>query len=76
MADPATYEMKFTFTWNEVCHPGTLKGYSVFPPVWSWPVGVSHNTEYRMWDACMDDVSVWSWPNITDWTNICHRAGV
>ena len=58
MADPATYEMKFTFTWNEVCHPGTLKGYSVFPPVWSWPVGVSHNAEYRMWDACMDDVSV------------------
>ena len=57
-ADPTTYEMKFTFTWNPTCHPNNYKSYSVFSPVWSWPVGVSHNTKYRLWDACMDNVSV------------------
>jgi hypothetical protein len=57
-ADPASYEMKFTGTWSETCHPGNYNNYSVFNPVWSWPVGVSHNTNYRLWDACMDDVSV------------------
>ena len=57
-ASPAVYEMTFSFAWNEVCHPGDFNGYSVFQPVWSWPIGVSHNTEYRMWDACMDNVSV------------------
>ena len=28
------------------------------PPSVVLAVGVSHNAEYRMWDACMDDVSV------------------
>ena len=55
---PATYEMKFNFAWSEVCHPGDYLSYSIFSPVWSAPIGVSHNTKYRMWDACMDNVSV------------------
>ena len=57
-ASPATYEMTFNFNWNEACHPGNFQSYSIFQPVWSWPIGVSHNIEYRMWDACMDEVSV------------------
>ena len=55
---PATYEMKFNFAWSEVCHPGDYLSYSIFNPVWSAPIGVSHNIKYRLWDACMDDVSV------------------
>ena len=50
--------MKFTGTWSETCHPGDFNSHSVFSPMWSWPVGVSHNTNYRLWDACMDDASV------------------
>ena len=57
-APPTTYEMTFNFNWNEVCHPGNFESYSIFQPVWSWPIGVSHNTKYRMWDACMDNVSI------------------
>ena len=57
-ADSALYEMKFTGTWSPTCHPGDYNSYSIFTPVWSWPVAVSHNTQYKLWDACMDDVSV------------------
>ena len=57
-AKTAVYNMTFNFTWNEVCHPDNFNSYLVFSPVWSWPVGVSHNTQYRLWDACMDNVSV------------------
>ena len=57
-ADSALYEMKFTGTWSPTCHPGDYNSYSIFSPVWSWPVAVSHNTQYKLWDACMDDVSV------------------
>ena len=54
-APPASYEMKFVFTWSAICHPDYY-----FPDMskWSPPTGVSHNTGYRMWDACMDDASV------------------
>ena len=53
-APPASYEMKFVFTWSAICHPDYY-----FPDMskWSPPTGVSHNTGYRMWDACMDDAS-------------------
>ena len=57
-ADSALYEMKFTGTWSSTCHPGDYNSYSIFTPVWSWPVAVSHNTQYKLWDACMDNVSV------------------
>ena len=53
-APPAKYEMRFVFTWSGVCHPDYY-----FPGVslWSPPTGVSHNPQYRMWDACMDNAS-------------------
>ena len=53
-APPAIYEMQFVFTWDGVCHSDYY-----FPDEskWSPPTGVSHNTGYRMWDACMDDAS-------------------
>jgi hypothetical protein len=53
-APPAIYEMKFVFTWSAVCHPNYY-----FPDEskWSPPTGASHNREYRMWDACMDNAS-------------------
>ena len=57
-ASSAVYEMRFNFTWNEVCHPGDFESNLLFPPIWSTPIGVSHNTNYRLWDACMDNVSV------------------
>ena len=57
-ASSALYEMRFDLTWNEACHPGDYESYLFFPPVWSAPLAVSHNSRYRMWDACMDDVSV------------------
>ena len=57
-AEPAVYNMTFTGTWSEACHPGNFASYSIFQPMWSFPVGVSHNTKYKLWDACMDDVSV------------------
>ena len=53
-APPALYKMTFVFTWSGACHPDYY-----FPDMskWSPPTGASHNTEYRMWDACMDDAS-------------------
>ena len=50
--------MRFDLTWNEACHPGDYESYLLFPPIWSAQIAVSHNTNYRLWDACMDDVSV------------------
>ena len=51
---PAVYDMRFIFTWSGVCHPDYY-----FPDMseWSPPTGASHNTGYRMWDACMDAAS-------------------
>ena len=57
-ASSAVYEMTYNFTWNEVCHPGNYESYLFFTPIWSAPIAVSHNTDYRLWDACMDSVSV------------------
>ena len=57
-ASSALYEMIVDFTWSEACHPGDYESSLVFTPVWSTPIGISHNTNYRLWDACMDDVSV------------------
>ena len=53
-APPATYEMKFVFTWSATCHPDYY-----FPneSIWSPPTGASHTPGYRMWDACMDNAS-------------------
>ena len=53
-ADPAYYNVEFVFTWSGVCHPDYY-----FPNAskWSPPTVVSHNTQYRMWDACMDNAS-------------------
>ena len=50
--------MRFDLTWNEACHPGDYESSLLFPPIWSTQIAVSHNTNYRLWDACMDDVSV------------------
>ena len=57
-ASSALYEMIFDFTWDETCHPGDYESYLFITPVWSAPIGTSHNTNYRLWDACMDNVSV------------------
>ncbi|CAI8048830.1 Spondin-2 [Geodia barretti] len=53
-ADPASYNISFVFTWSVPCHPDYY-----FPgeSIWSPPTAVSHNTQYRMWDACMDNAS-------------------
>ena len=51
---PALYEVTFVFRWNTVCHPDFNFPSQVFTP----PSMVSHNTEYRMWDACMDNTSI------------------
>ena len=53
-APPATYEMKFVFRWSPTCHPD----YYFVNSQWTPPTGVSHNSLYRMWDACMDDTSL------------------
>ena len=54
-ASSALYELTYNFTWNEVCHPGNYESYLIVMPVWSAPID---NTNYRLWDACMDNVSV------------------
>ena len=50
---PALYEMKFVYTWTEVCHPNHFFENSL----WISPVTISHNSAWRMWDACMADVT-------------------
>ena len=50
----AIYELKFVYTWSEICHPDYY-----FPDAsFTYPTGASHNTVYRMWDACMDNVTI------------------
>ena len=50
----AVYDMNFIFTWSPTCHPDYY-----FPnAAWTPPFAASHNTVYRMWDACMDDPSI------------------
>ena len=52
-APPAIYEITFTYTWTETCHPD----YYFENAGWSHPIAASHNSAYRMWDACMADIS-------------------
>ena len=52
-AQPALYDVRFVATWSPTCHPD----YYFDNSVWSPPTGASHNIEYRMWDACMDNVT-------------------
>ena len=52
-AEPAIYEVRFVATWSPTCNPD----YYFDDAKWSPPTGASHNPEYRMWDACMDDAS-------------------
>ena len=52
-APPATYEMQFVFTWSNMCHPD----YYFNDSKWTPASAVTHNTHYRMWDACMQDIS-------------------
>ena len=52
--NPANYELTFVFRWDAICHPDFTFPRQVFTP----PSMVSHNTEYKMWDACMDDTSI------------------
>ena len=51
---PALYKVTFVFTWNSICHPDFNFPHQVFTP----PSMASHNTKYRMWDACMDNTSI------------------
>ena len=53
-APDAVYDMNFTFTWSPTCHPD----YYFSGAAWTPPFAASHNTVYRMWDACMDDPSL------------------
>ena len=41
------------FTWSDTCHPESYSDVSR----WEAIVGLSHNTNYRLWDACAADVS-------------------
>ena len=41
------------FTWSDTCHPDSYSDVSR----WEAIVGLSHNTNYRLWDACAADVS-------------------
>ena len=50
---PALYEFNLVHTWTEVCHPDDY----VENSQWSITIVASHDTAYRMWDACMDNVS-------------------
>ena len=53
-APNATYEVTFQFSWSAVCHPDYYFPGSLF----TFPSVVSHNSQYRMWDACMDNPSI------------------
>ena len=48
---PAIYEITFTYTLTDECHPG------IYPSNWSRPFAVSHSSGYGLWDACMAHVS-------------------
>ena len=52
-APPAVYTVRFVGTWTGTCQPD----YYPSNAHWSPPTGASHNPEYQMWDACMDDPS-------------------
>ena len=52
-APPALYEMKLVYTWTGVCHPDDYVANSE----WISPVTTTHNPDFRLWDACMDDVA-------------------
>ena len=52
-APPALYEMKLVYTWTGVCHPDDY----VATSQWISPVTATHNTDFRLWDACMDEVT-------------------
>ena len=52
-APPAVYTVTFVNTRSAVCNPDYYPDGSL----WSPPTGASHNTEYQMWDACMNNVS-------------------
>ena len=53
MVPAAIYEVKFVATWTNTCHPD----YYVSNAHWSPLTGISHKPEYKLWDACMYDVS-------------------
>jgi hypothetical protein len=48
---PASYNITFTFNWTQTCHPDYSFGFQAFMN----PVALSHNSQFRMWDACMDN---------------------
>ena len=52
-APPAVYEITFIYTWSNACHPDNYSDNAN----WSRPFAISHNSDYKLWDACMDDVS-------------------
>ena len=52
-AVPAIYEVKFVSTWTETCQPDTNSSGSR----WDGPIFVAHDASFRLWDACMDNVS-------------------
>lgn len=52
-APPARYEMKFVSTWIRECQTD----YYPINAHWSPPVGCSHDPSYRVWDACMQNVT-------------------
>ena len=51
-APPAVYNLTFTTTWTNTCHPDTF----VENSQWESLRVMSHNPDYRLWDACMDDL--------------------
>ena len=52
-APPALYGIDSVFTWSDTCHPDYYSDASR----WEAILGVSHNTNYRLWDSCAEDVS-------------------
>ena len=51
-APPAIYEITFVYTLSNECHPNFTAG------KWSRPFAGSHSGAYRLWDACMNNVSL------------------
>ena len=51
-ASPAIYDIKFVTTWTESCQSDY-----VVNSQWASFIATAHNTDYKLWDACMDNIT-------------------
>ena len=52
-ASPALYDITVVYTWSEICHPDYYSDDSQWIPI----LGLSHLPAFRLWDACMNNLS-------------------